>query len=169
MPNAIEKMIRRAVHLHDEKYATTRFGAGNTHKAPLALPSLGPDSKRILYTIYEYEPLLDSSNMTMDDWIHIAKDLRVCYPFESITVHVYYLIDFYDCIQCSSTKYEIIEILFDRYVSFFFFLVEVLRTIRWVRYSPRHRYAILHCFGLVVYARKSGQNGDCYGIADSYF
>lgn len=88
MPNAIEKMIRRAVHLHDEKYATNRFGAGNTHKAPLALPSLGPDSKRILYTIYEYEPLLDSSNMTMDDWINIAKDLRVCNQFEDNTVHV---------------------------------------------------------------------------------
>jgi lysophospholipase len=75
--NALERMIRKAIHLHDEKYATARFGAGNTHKAPLALPSLGPDAKRILYTIYEYEPLLDSSNMTMDDWINIAKDLRV--------------------------------------------------------------------------------------------
>lgn len=77
MANALERMIRRAIHLHDEKYAIARFGAGNTHKAPLALPSLGPDTKRILYTIYEYEPLLDSSNMTMDDWINIAKDLRV--------------------------------------------------------------------------------------------
>ncbi len=81
MANALERMIRRAIHLHDEKYATARFGAGNTHKAPLALPSLGPDAKRILYTIYEYEPLLDSSNMTMDDWINIAKDLRVCLLF----------------------------------------------------------------------------------------
>ncbi|KAK4005066.1 L-asparaginase-like isoform X1 [Daphnia magna] len=79
MANALERMIRKAIHLHDEKYATARFGAGNTHKAPLALPSLGPDAKRILYTIYEYEPLLDSSNMTMDDWINIAKDLRRSY------------------------------------------------------------------------------------------
>lgn len=70
-------MLRKAVHLHDEKYAVARFGAGTTHKAPLVLPSLGPGTKRILYTIYEYEPLLDSSNMTMDDWINIAKDLRV--------------------------------------------------------------------------------------------
>lgn len=77
--NALERMLRKAVHLHDEKYATVRFGAGNTHKAPLALPSLGPNTKRILYTIYEYEPLLDSSNMTMDDWINIAKDLRRSY------------------------------------------------------------------------------------------
>lgn len=78
MANALERMIRQTIHLHDEGYAAARFGAGNTHKAPLALPSLGPDAKRILYTIREYEPLLDSSNMTMDDWINIAKDLRVC-------------------------------------------------------------------------------------------
>lgn len=76
-PNALEKMIRRAIHMHDEKYAASRFGPSHTNKAPLALPLLGVDKKRILYTIYEYEPLLDSSNMTMDDWIIIAKDLRV--------------------------------------------------------------------------------------------
>ena len=63
--------------MHDEKHAASRFGPSNTSKAPLALPLLGFDKKRILYTIYEYEPLLDSSNMTMDDWINIAKDLRV--------------------------------------------------------------------------------------------
>lgn len=27
------------------------------------------------FTIHEYEPLLDSSNMTPDDWIHIAQDI----------------------------------------------------------------------------------------------
>lgn len=151
MPNAIEKMIRRAVHLHDEKYATNRFGAGNTHKAPLALPSLGPDSKRILYTIYEYEPLLDSSNMTMDDWINIAKDLRVCNQFEDNTVHVF------------EQEYEILIVTLD------LFFVEILRTIRWICYSPRHRYAVLHRFSIVVYARESRQNGDCYRITDSYF
>ena len=84
--NHLERTIRKAYHLHDEKYATARFGAGNTQKAPLALPSLGPDKKRILYTIYEYEPLLDSSNMTMDDWINIAKDLRVNHLFSMRTV-----------------------------------------------------------------------------------
>ena len=77
MPNALEVMIRRAVHMHDEKYAIERFGAENTKKTPLVLPSLGPGKKRILYTIYEYQPLLDSSNMTMDDWMNISKDLRV--------------------------------------------------------------------------------------------
>jgi len=79
MPDALEVTIRGAMHMHDEKYAGERFGVGNTKKAPLVLPSLGPGKKRILYTIYEYSPLLDSSNMTMDDWMNIAKDLRKWY------------------------------------------------------------------------------------------
>ena len=28
--------------------------------------------KRVIYTISEYQPLLDSSNMTMDDWIQVG-------------------------------------------------------------------------------------------------
>ena len=32
---------------------------------------------RVAYTIFEYDPLLDSSNMTMDDWIRIARDIKV--------------------------------------------------------------------------------------------
>ena len=34
---------------------------------------------RVIYSIYEYDPLLDSSNMTMDDWIQIAKDIKDSY------------------------------------------------------------------------------------------
>ena len=45
---------------------------------PLVLPNV-PGHKRVIYTIYEYDPLLDSSNMTMDDWIQIAKDIRESY------------------------------------------------------------------------------------------
>ncbi len=37
---------------------------------PLVLPHV-PNHKRVIYTIYEYDPLLDSSNMTMDDWIQV--------------------------------------------------------------------------------------------------
>ncbi len=32
---------------------------------------------RVVYTIFEYDPLLDSTNMTMDDWIHVAQDIKV--------------------------------------------------------------------------------------------
>ena len=40
---------------------------------PLVLPHI-PDLRRVIYTIYEYDPLLDSSNMTMDDWIQVTID-----------------------------------------------------------------------------------------------
>lgn len=32
--------------------------------------------KRTTYSILEYEPLLDSSNMTMTDWVRIATDIE---------------------------------------------------------------------------------------------
>lgn len=35
------------------------------------------DNHRIIYKILEYDDLCDSSNMTMDDWLHIAKDIEV--------------------------------------------------------------------------------------------
>ena len=36
-------------------------------------------NKRIRYSILEYAPLLDSSNMTMTDWIQIASDIELNY------------------------------------------------------------------------------------------
>ena len=42
---------------------------------PLVLPHI-PDLRRVIYTIYEYDPLLDSSNMTMDDWIQVTEYLQ---------------------------------------------------------------------------------------------
>jgi len=36
------------------------------------------DYKRIVYTILEYCPLLDSCNMTTDDWGKVGKDIEVC-------------------------------------------------------------------------------------------
>ncbi|KAI8845244.1 asparaginase-domain-containing protein [Chytriomyces cf. hyalinus JEL632] len=35
--------------------------------------------KRIKYSILEYDPLMDSSNMTMKDWVKIATDIEVNY------------------------------------------------------------------------------------------
>uniref|UniRef100_A0A669D6F5 asparaginase n=1 Tax=Oreochromis niloticus TaxID=8128 RepID=A0A669D6F5_ORENI len=37
---------------------------------------LSKQNKRIVYTILEYNPLLDSSNMTTDDWGRIGKDIE---------------------------------------------------------------------------------------------
>ena len=64
---------RRIVTMHDEEYSRVRFGdefEGGT--LPLVLPAV-PRMKRVVYTISEYRPLLDSSNMTMDDWIQVKK------------------------------------------------------------------------------------------------
>ncbi|KAI9179283.1 hypothetical protein H9P43_005946 [Blastocladiella emersonii ATCC 22665] len=35
--------------------------------------------KRIIYSVLEYDPLLDSSNMTMKDWVKIASDIELNY------------------------------------------------------------------------------------------
>uniref|UniRef100_A0A673CF02 asparaginase n=1 Tax=Sphaeramia orbicularis TaxID=375764 RepID=A0A673CF02_9TELE len=40
---------------------------------------LSENSKRIVYTVLEYSPLLDSSNMTTDDWGKIGKDIEKNY------------------------------------------------------------------------------------------
>ncbi|KAI9592488.1 asparaginase-domain-containing protein [Syncephalis fuscata] len=43
--------------------------------------------KRIRYAILEYDPLLDSSNMTMDGWIQIATDIEANYKdFDSFII-----------------------------------------------------------------------------------
>lgn len=57
----------------------------------LSLPALMTPyslyNKRIRYSILEYDPLLDSSNMTMDEWIRIATDIEVNYElFDAFVV-----------------------------------------------------------------------------------
>ncbi|KAI9290259.1 asparaginase-domain-containing protein [Umbelopsis sp. AD052] len=52
-------------------------GTNANQKVSVQLPSLiTPVS---LYSILEYEPLLDSCNMTMEDWIRIARDIECNY------------------------------------------------------------------------------------------
>uniref|UniRef100_A0A8C3MY89 asparaginase n=1 Tax=Geospiza parvula TaxID=87175 RepID=A0A8C3MY89_GEOPR len=66
--------------LHDEAYAR-ETKLNNCHGFPentLVLP-LSKQNKRIFYTILELSPLLDSSNMTPDDWAKIAKKLEEHY------------------------------------------------------------------------------------------
>lgn len=84
-PHAMEAKIRSTCTMHDEDYSYQRFGhhiktceLQKTLLLPLVLPHV-PEHRRVIYTIYEYEPLLDSSNMTMDDWIQIAKDIQEAY------------------------------------------------------------------------------------------
>lgn len=74
--NQLVKRIRKYPHMHDSEYAEQRFGKASS-MAPLVLPYVQGERRRIIYTISEYEPLLDSSNMTFSDWEHIAEDIRV--------------------------------------------------------------------------------------------
>lgn len=76
IPNALVRLIRKYPNIHDEDYAQRHFGAGAS-LAPLVLPFVQGESRRVIYQVTEYSPLLDSSNMTMDDWARIAKDIYV--------------------------------------------------------------------------------------------
>lgn len=77
--NAFVKSLRKLPILHDELYAQQTclyqyYGSENS----LVLP-LSKENKRIVYTILEYNPLLDSSNMTTDDWGRIGMDIEKNY------------------------------------------------------------------------------------------
>ncbi|KAK5857367.1 hypothetical protein PBY51_010619 [Eleginops maclovinus] len=77
--NSFFESLRKLPILHDESYAQQThmydyYGPENF----LVLP-LSKEKKRILYSIMEYQPLLDSSNMTTDDWGKIGKDIEKNY------------------------------------------------------------------------------------------
>ncbi|XP_059579260.1 60 kDa lysophospholipase isoform X2 [Alligator mississippiensis] len=78
--NKLVKALKKMPMLHDAAYAQeTRLY--EVHKFPddtLVLP-LSKQNKRIVYTIKELSPLLDSSNMTPDDWAKIARYLQKYY------------------------------------------------------------------------------------------
>ncbi|KAK7904727.1 hypothetical protein WMY93_017334 [Mugilogobius chulae] len=76
--NAFVKSLRKLPILHDELYAQQTCLYNYYGENSLVLPS-SKDSKRIVYTIMEYSPLLDSSNMTTDDWGRIGKDIEKNY------------------------------------------------------------------------------------------
>uniref|UniRef100_A0A8C8GM63 asparaginase n=1 Tax=Oncorhynchus tshawytscha TaxID=74940 RepID=A0A8C8GM63_ONCTS len=78
-PNAFVKALRKLPILHDEQYALQThmydyYSTSVTHT--LHLPPL---LCLCLYTVLEYSPLLDSCNMTTDDWATIGKDIEKHY------------------------------------------------------------------------------------------
>ncbi|XP_046402183.1 L-asparaginase-like isoform X2 [Ischnura elegans] len=76
--NALGRHIRRCPFLHDVEYAKKRFG-DKCETSAFVLPDTKRARRRVLYTLLEYEPLLDSSNMTSDEWIAIAEDIKKWY------------------------------------------------------------------------------------------
>ncbi|XP_058605937.1 60 kDa lysophospholipase-like isoform X4 [Onychostoma macrolepis] len=79
-PNALVETLRKLHILHDEQYAqqTRLYEYYKPPENTLVLP-LSKQNKRIVYTVLEYSPLLDSCNMTTDDWATIGKDLEKHY------------------------------------------------------------------------------------------
>ncbi|KAK7123538.1 hypothetical protein R3I93_021841 [Phoxinus phoxinus] len=79
-PNALVKTLRTLPILHDEPYArrTKLYECYKPEDKTLVLPRSKQD-KRIVYTFLEYSPLLDSSNMTPNEWITIGKDIEKYY------------------------------------------------------------------------------------------
>ncbi|XP_060117567.1 60 kDa lysophospholipase-like [Heteronotia binoei] len=78
--NKLAGALAKIPILHDAAYAKEtkmycRLGLGDDS---LVLP-LSKENKRIIYTITELSPLLDSSNMTPADWGKIAKCLQANY------------------------------------------------------------------------------------------
>ncbi|CAD5122432.1 DgyrCDS10856 [Dimorphilus gyrociliatus] len=76
-PDFLEQAVKEMPNLHDKEYAR-RIQAMYTDSRPLVMP-LSKEGKRVIYYIYEYEPLLDSSNMTMTDYAKLASDIESVY------------------------------------------------------------------------------------------
>ncbi|XP_066993710.2 L-asparaginase 1 [Anabrus simplex] len=75
--NQLINCLRCNPVLHDEAYGKRRFGDSG-EDTPLVLPEVH-EKNRVVYTVEEYEELLDSSNMTVEDWSRIANDIRENY------------------------------------------------------------------------------------------
>nr|XP_013796270.1 PREDICTED: 60 kDa lysophospholipase isoform X1 [Apteryx mantelli mantelli] len=78
--NKLVSSLKNMPQLHDEAYAREEK-LYDSHEYPdktLVLPS-SKQNKRIVYTILELSPLLDSSNMTPEDWAKIARKLEEHY------------------------------------------------------------------------------------------
>ncbi|XP_053192274.1 60 kDa lysophospholipase [Scomber japonicus] len=77
--NALVAMLKKLPILHDAAYAekTCLYDYYNPEDT-LVLP-LSKEKRRIIYTIVEYNPLLDSSNMTTKDWAKIGRDIETEY------------------------------------------------------------------------------------------
>uniref|UniRef100_F6VF13 asparaginase n=1 Tax=Monodelphis domestica TaxID=13616 RepID=F6VF13_MONDO len=76
--------LRKLPMFNDEEYSREHQLQDDT----LALP-LTNQNQRIIYTILEYDPLFDSSDMTINEWIRIAQDIERNYEqyFGFVVIH----------------------------------------------------------------------------------
>ncbi|XP_078090184.1 60 kDa lysophospholipase [Mustelus asterias] len=78
--NALVKTLRKMTILHDEDYAreTKLYSFCDSSENTFVLPA-SKLNKRIVYTILEHSPLLDSCNLTTDNWVKIVIDIQTNY------------------------------------------------------------------------------------------
>ncbi|KAI7854181.1 asparaginase-domain-containing protein [Circinella umbellata] len=101
LPNYFAKTLAKVERFHDPMHSrapspteekrrfgsvtnTVRTTAGKEiglHEMPSLITPVSLYGKRIRYSILEYDPLLDSCNMTMDDWVRIACDIEANYEY----------------------------------------------------------------------------------------
>ncbi|KAI9250476.1 asparaginase-domain-containing protein [Phascolomyces articulosus] len=101
LPNYFAKTLAKVERFHDPMHSrapspteeerrfgsftnTVRTTAGkeiDLHEMPSLITPVSLYGKRIRYSILEYDPLLDSCNMTMDDWVRIACDIEANYEY----------------------------------------------------------------------------------------
>ncbi|CAI4223613.1 unnamed protein product [Auanema sp. JU1783] len=74
----LPEVLRDIPPLNDRNFINEHYGNVATVR-PYSLPPVRGMTKRVVYWIVEYEPLLDSCDMTFDDWIRIASDIKKAY------------------------------------------------------------------------------------------
>ncbi|TDG49075.1 hypothetical protein AWZ03_004560 [Drosophila navojoa] len=66
------KRLREDTSCHDKNYKLP-FERGEN--SPLVLPHIHDTQYRVIYDIVEFSPLMNSSSIHVDDWVHLAKEV----------------------------------------------------------------------------------------------
>jgi lysophospholipase len=83
VPHIFYDKLKSLPEMHDSGLATKYFPDLTDNQ--LVLPQF--ENNVILYQLVEYDPLLDSSNLTMSDWIKMANDIKANYnDFNGIVI-----------------------------------------------------------------------------------
>ena len=85
-PNFLGKILPELPLIHDKEYAAIRSlvsppilpQKGSTPNTLFVMPEL-QQGTRVEFEILEYSPLLDSSNMTHENWTLMARDIKKYY------------------------------------------------------------------------------------------
>ncbi|KAK7603806.1 hypothetical protein V9T40_003805 [Parthenolecanium corni] len=78
--NTFAKRLKSDQRMHDDKYNLKKFERNISDGVTLVLPEINK-LRRIIYTLYEYEELIDSCNITARHWDKIAADIYKNYQF----------------------------------------------------------------------------------------